>query len=572
MKLKLISLLMVFSCLSVSMIYAQTAIPIPDTLSGNSIILNMHKDSVQFFTGKKTNSLAFNQYKYLGPTLILNNGQNVSITVNNQINDTTNVHWHGLHVASMNDGGPHTMIMNGSSWNPQFQILDKASTFWYHPHFHGKTAEQAIKGAAGLIIVRDSIESTLALPRRYGLDDFPVIVQSVQLDSNNQLMPKGMEDSTLLVNGIRANYGYSAYLNVPSQIVRLRLLNASGERTFNFGFTNNYSFKIIGSDGGLLNAPIQTTRIRISPGERYEILIDLSSLNGQSLYLMSYASELPMGVQGGPTMPMPPGSPPMNSPLNGVNFNILKLNVGSQTNNPITTIPTSLVQLQSIPTSQAVRTRTIEMTALNQMSMDGPFYFNGKLFDMDSINYIIPIDDTEIWEIKNSTMVAHPFHIHDVQFNLLERDGNMPPTFERGRKDVVLIKSNETIKFITKFETFTDTVVPYVYHCHILMHEDDGMMGQFLVVPKNFAGVNNNLELTKPLVIYPNPSNEYFILDMPQNEAFDLRIFDMNGKLVKALNSETNKKIMISDLKTSNYVVFVKTNKGLYSSKLLIAH
>jgi bilirubin oxidase len=212
------------------------------------------------------------------------------------------------------------------------------------------------------------------------------------------------------------------------------------------------------------------------------------------------------------------------------------------------------------------------MTALNQMSMDGPFYFNGKLFDMDSINYIIPIDDTEIWEIKNSTMVAHPFHIHDVQFNLLERDGNMPPTFERGRKDVVLIKSNETIKFITKFETFTDTVVPYVYHCHILMHEDDGMMGQFLVVPKNFAGVNNNLELTKPLVIYPNPSNEYFILDMPQNEAFDLRIFDMNGKLVKALNSETNKKIMISDLKTSNYVVFVKTNKGLYSSKLLIAH
>jgi bilirubin oxidase len=404
------------------------------------------------------------------------------------------------------------------------------------------------------------------------LDDFPVIVQSVQLDSNNQLMPKGMEDSTLLVNGIRANYGYSAYLNVPSQIVRLRLLNASGERTFNFGFTNNYSFKIIGSDGGLLNAPIQTTRIRISPGERYEILIDLSSLNGQSLYLMSYASELPMGVQGGPTMPMPPGSPPMNSPLNGVNFNILKLNVGSQTNNPITTIPTSLVQLQSIPTSQAVRTRTIEMTALNQMSMDGPFYFNGKLFDMDSINYIIPIDDTEIWEIKNSTMVAHPFHIHDVQFNLLERDGNMPPTFERGRKDVVLIKSNETIKFITKFETFTDTVVPYVYHCHILMHEDDGMMGQFLVVPKNFAGVNNNLELTKPLVIYPNPSNEYFILDMPQNEAFDLRIFDMNGKLVKALNSETNKKIMISDLKTSNYVVFVKTNKGLYSSKLLIAH
>jgi len=243
--------------------HSQTAIPIPDTLSGNSIILTMHQDSVQFFPGQITQTLAFNQYAYLGPTLILNNGQNANITVNNQIGDTTNVHWHGLHVSPSNDGGPHIMIMDGMSWNPQFTVLDKASTYWYHPHFHGKTAEHAIKGAAGIIIVRDNNEAQLNLPRTYGADDFPIVVQSTQLDSNNQFMPFGMQDSTVLVNGVRANYGYSAYLIVPAQVVRLRLLNAAGERTFNFGFTGNMPFKIIGSDGGLLNAPVNATRIRV---------------------------------------------------------------------------------------------------------------------------------------------------------------------------------------------------------------------------------------------------------------------------------------------------------------------
>jgi bilirubin oxidase len=563
-------LLLIFLAFLGKQSFAQNAISIPDTLSGSAFTLSMHKDSVQFFPGKKTQTLGFNQYSYLGPTLILNKGQNISITVNNNISDTTNVHWHGLHVSPSNDGGPHTMIMNGMSWNPQFNILNKASTFWYHPHFHGKTAEQAIKGAAGLIIVRDSIEATLNIPRSYGVDDFPIIVQCAEFDSLNQLMPRGMQDSVLLVNGKRTNNGQSAYLNVPAQVVRLRLLNASGERTFNFGFTNNRNFKIIGSDGGLLNAPFNTTRIRISPGERYEILLDLSGMSGQSLYLMSYASELATGIQGGPTMPMPPGNPPMNSPLNGVNFNILQLNVISQTSNPITAFPNNLVQVNTIPSSQSNRTRVIDMTAINQMSMDGPFYFNGKLFDMDSINYIIPLDDTEIWEIKNSTMVAHPFHIHDVQFNILDRDGNLPPVNERAFKDVVLIKPQETVRFITKFETFTDTVLPYVYHCHVLMHEDDGMMGQFLVVPQNYTGINNSMQLTKSLKIYPNPTTDYFNFELPNNTNFDLRIFDMTGKLVKSINSQSNTSIDITSLTPNNYVVFIRTKDGFYSSKLLI--
>jgi blue copper oxidase len=475
--------------LCVANTFAQNTLPIPDTLSGTNISLTMHTDSMQILSGKKTKTLAFNTHNFLGPTLILNKGQQVNMSVTNQIGDTTTVHWHGLHVPSKMDGGPHTLIMNGSTWNPSFKIMNNAAMYWYHPHFMGKTAEQAIKGASGLIIIRDSAEAALALPRKYGVDDIPLIVKCLQLDSNNQFLPRGMVDSTLLVNGVT-----KAQYNLPAQVVRLRLLNGSGERTFNFGFTGNKSFYVIGNDGGLLNVPVSVTRIRLSPGERVEVLINLSGMNGQTIYLMSYASELPSGVQGGPTMIMPVGSPPMNSSLNGIDFNVLKLNVTTQTTNPITVIPTTLVPVTPYPSTQASLNRNISFTADSFMVMDGPFYFNGLSFDMMRIDYKIPLNQTEIWTLMDSTMVAHPFHLHDAQFFILDRDGNWPPPEERGWKDVVLVQPNETVRIIMKFTDFTDSIVPFMFHCHILMHEDDGMMGQFVVMPQSSTGIHSVMQ------------------------------------------------------------------------------
>lgn len=541
---------------------AQTQLAIPDTLVGPNFTLNMHKDSVQFFSvGKKSQTYAFNQYKYLGPTLIFNKGSNVNITVNNQIGDTTTVHWHGLHVAAVNDGSPHTPIMPGASWNPQFTIMDYASTYWYHPHTHKKTAKQAIKGAAGLIIVRDPQEAALVLPRRYGVDDYPIIVQCQQYDSINQAMSMGMEDSTLLVNGARANYGHLVYGNFPAQVVRMRILNASGERCFNFGFTGNKQFYQIASDGGLLNTPIASTRVMLAPGERAEILIDLMGMNGQTLYLMSYASEIASGVQGGPTMPMPPGSPPMDSPLNGVNFNILKINVSPQTVNPVLTIPVSLVTNTPYTLAQAAITRTINMTAITMMSMDGPFYFNNQSFDMMRIDYKIPLNNIEIWQLTNSTMVAHPFHIHDVQFYVLDRDGNLPPLNERGRKDVVLINSNETVRFITKFEDFADSLNPYMYHCHVLMHEDDGMMGQFIVKPASGVGIKNFKLNDVTVKVYPNPANNIMNIDINEidhTQPLQLTIYDVLGKTVYSSSLSQ----MLNTVNTSHW------SKGVYTISL----
>jgi len=553
---------------------AQTLLPIPDTLSGPNYVLNMHKDSVQFFpTGKISHTYAFNQYKYLGPTLILNKGSNVNMSVSNQIGDTTTVHWHGLHLPSMMDGGPHTIILPGVIWTPSFTVMDNAATYWYHPHFMGKTAKQAIKGAAGLIIVRDPIEAALNLPRKYGIDDFPLIVQCQQYDSVNQAMPLGMQDSTILVNGARASHGYTVNANFPAQIVRMRLLNASGERTFNFGFTANKQFKIIGSDGGLLNSPVTTTRIRLSPGERVEILIDLNGMNGQMLHLMSYASELAMGVQGGPTMPMPVGSPPMDSPLNGIDFNIMQITVVPQTANPVTTIPTILTTNTPFTAGQANITRTVRFTADSLMVMDGPFYFNGNSFDMMRIDYEIPLGNIEIWKLVNETMVAHPFHIHDVQFFLIDRSGNTPPAEELGRKDVVLVPPFDSVMFITKFEDFADSITPFMYHCHILMHEDDGMMGQF-IVKNTVTGVSAISFNNTSVMIYPNPTTDLLNIKLDNNtnfEPIDFNVYDIMGKSIySSILINSHNTINTSDWAKGIYMVELIQNKNSIHKKIIV--
>ena len=546
----------------------QNWIMIPDTVSGSTISLDMHEDSVQFFPGQYSHTLAFNEYNYLGPTLILQKNQQVTLQVSNYINDTTNVHWHGLHVSPENDGGPHTMVMNGETWAPQFTVMNQAGTFWYHPHFHGKTGLHVLRGAAGFIIVRDSDEAALLLPRDYGIDDFPIVVQSIQYDSLNQSMPLGMQDSTIFVNGSRANYGYEANLNVPAQIVRLRLLNGSGERTFNFGFSDNFPFSIIASEAGLLNQPVPVNRIRISPGERYEILVDLSTMQGQQLSLMSYGSELPVGVQGGPTMEMETG-PPMDSPINGMDFNVLILHVIEPTLNPITVIPAQLNDLVPFNEQEANITRSILMSAESMESMDGPFFFNGESFNMDVINYEVPLNNTEIWEITNLTMVAHPFHIHDISFYLIDRDGNPVPQYEQGLKDVVFVLPQETIRFIAKFEDFADSLNPYVYHCHILMHEDDGMMGQFVVLPEIPDNVGE-LRHSDEIHIFPNPTESEFFVDLGGNGLVEsLVLVDVSGRVVMKVSGVSLNAIDISSLPVGSYSAIIRSGQKVYMKNII---
>ena len=523
-------------------LYAQNELFIPETMSGNEFNLSLQNGTTQLFDGDATETMGANGGN-LGPTLIFEQGEFVNINVANNIGEETTIHWHGMHISPENDGGPHSVIMPGETWNPNFTVMDKACTMWYHPHLHEKTNEHVTKGITGFIIIRDDEEAALDLPRTYGVDDFPLNLQTKQFDASNQIVIGEHGDNVPMVNST-----IDAFVEFPAQVVRLRVLNGSSMRVFNLGFSNNSTFYQIGSDGGLLSEPISMDRLLLAPAERAELLVDLSDMTGESIELKSYGSTLPQsayGIAGLSTMQGVAPSGYNSNELNGNDFILLGINVGAQTDNPILTIPSLLVDVTPIDESEATLTRNLQITAPNMMqnSITGPFVFDGQSFDMNVINQTVQLGDTEIWEIFNMSMVAHPFHIHDVQFYILDRNGVIPPENERGRKDVVLVKNMETVRFIAKFEDHADDEVPYMYHCHMLQHEDEGLMGQFIVEGES-VGIDNSITLPNDFVLfpaYPNPFNptttiRFKLVKSQQNAS--LRIYDISGRLVETLLNE----------------------------------
>ncbi|KAA3638942.1 MAG: T9SS C-terminal target domain-containing protein [Bacteroidetes bacterium] len=517
--------------------FAQNPLLIPPVLSGENIDLTIQEGSVEFFPGTSTATLGVNG-NILGPTLILEKGQEVNITVNNLIGESTTIHWHGMHVSAVNDGGPHTVIEAEETWNPQFTVLDNAATYWYHPHLHEKTNDHVLQGIAGFIIVQDEEEGALDLPRTYGTNDFPIVIQTKTFDADKQIvLGANAMDTTVLVNATR-----NPYVDVPGEVVRLRLLNGASQRIFNLGFSNNQTFYQIGSDGGLLSQPIEMNRLMLSPGERAEILVNLNSSEGQNIFLKSFSSELPTGYYGAEQvgmnaqMTIPDYS---SNPLNGADFNILQLNV-QEPSGGVTTIPSELVSVTPWDQNDVDTTRNLLFTPETfgpSGMVNGPFVIDGNSFDLNVINQVIPLDNVEIWEITNQTMIAHPFHIHDVQFYLLTRNGVQVPENERGRKDVVLIPPQfGTIRFITKFEDFADDEVPYMYHCHMLTHEDEGMMGQFTVVDFT-TGVHEFEEAS--ISVYPNPASQSVTLKGLKSSVIEL--FNTSGQLLE--HRETNNEV-----------------------------
>ena len=535
-----ISLLFVF--LISSILSAQNPLAIPPVLSGTAFELNLQNGSRTFFPGFTTSTMGVNG-DLLGPTLVLNAGDVVTMNVHNNLGEETTIHWHGMHVSAVNDGGPHTVIEPGTTWSPQFEVLDKAGTYWYHPHLHEKTAEQVTNGITGFIIVKDPEEAALDLPRTYGVDDFPIVLQSRAFDADKQFIVETAADDIMMVNGT-----LNAYLEAPAQVVRLRLLNGSTNRTYNIGFENNLSFSQIGSDGGLLDASLYMSRLRLSPGERAEVLVNLGGMEGQSIQLMSYASELESGIYGAanPTaMPMGNINGYAFNPLNGSDFNILQINVGSATDNPVTSIPATLVSNTpySVVDVQATRSLLFQPQQMGPTGMvNGPFVINGATFNMNVINLEVPLNNTEIWELTNMTAISHPFHIHDVQFYILDINGASPPANMRGRKDVVMVPPmGGTVRFITKFEDFADPDVPFMYHCHMLSHEDDGMMGQFLVIGNPTASRESQGTAPYGLEVYPNPVGVKTVqmnINLPEAGNLEVAIHDATGRMLSSLDFE----------------------------------
>jgi blue copper oxidase len=416
--------------------------------------------------------------------------------------------------------------------------------YWYHPHLHMMAEKQMNEGIGGLIIVRDSTENSLPLPRTYGVDDIPIVLTDRKFDASNQIVSSSFGDSMVTNGTLRAQY------TMPAQVVRLRILDAATERSYNLGFSDNRNFYVIGTDGGLIDTPVAVNRFLISPGERVEILVNMNGQSGTNFNLMSYNTALSQNIAGGESFP----NGPFQNALGHTDFRVLHINVGNATSNAITQIPGTMVNNVYYTAGMAQITRNIAIgdTQIGQ----GPlFRINNKIFDINVIDYNVPLNNCEIWSLNSTSTFSHPFHIHDVEFYILSINGAAPPAYQAGWKDVILVKAQTIVKFIARFNDYSDSLHPYMFHCHIALHEDEGMMGQF-VVGNSPAGIRN--VLNNKMKLYPNPGSSKVNFEMADNiQIKEAVVLSANGQAVLIVNPNTDRGVLDVSM-LSNGIYFIK--------------
>jgi bilirubin oxidase len=412
----------------------------------------------------------------LGPTIRLRTGETVAVNIHNRLEDgqVTNVHWHGVRLPASADG-PHNDIPPGESFTARFTVVQPAATLWYHPHW-GNTGFQVYKGLAALLYVDDKTSDALPLPQKYGIDDVPLIIQdrSFYPDSrlNYMAQPQGedhMLGDQMLVNGV-----VWPHLDLPRSLVRLRLLNGSNARRYNLAFEDGRTFYLIASDGGLLPAPVPVKSLMMAAAERAEILLDLSrEAAGAKLKLVSLAFRT-WEREEGPMLNVKGRVTPSQRQV-GKPFPIMELRVAKEGSPG--SVPDQLVPIMRIPAATAKLTRTFHLDDAGENTI------NGRMVDMHRADFQVDPRATEIWAVTNDAKdFAHTFHVHGVQMQVLDRvvDGKMVPLppIDTGWKDTVLVDPQETVRLIGRFN---DLEGLYMYHCHVLEHEDRGMMGTFFV-------------------------------------------------------------------------------------------
>ncbi|SEK19770.1 multicopper oxidase family protein [Rhodococcus maanshanensis] len=412
----------------------------------------------EILAGKSTATWGFNG-SMLGPTIRARRGESVAFTIDNDLPEATTVHWHGMHVPARFDGGPHQTIELGARWEPGWTVNQPGATLWYHPHPHGSTEKHVYRGLAGLFLVDDEVTDAVDLPKTYGVDDIPLIIQDKRFTADGALDESDPTDIGLLGDTIVTNGITGAHLSVSTEKVRLRILNGSSGRMYNLGFSDDREFHLVASDGGLLTAPVPLTRVRLSPGERAEIVV---AVNGSNTLLRAMPYEDNAGLDRG------------DAAAFGVqdSFDILELRAGK---NPTASaaLPASLATIARLDPAAAAAERSFELQW---------FMINGAQMDMNRIDFSPTVDTTEVWTVRNVDDWPHNFHVHDVQFQIIDIDGSPPPPALAGWKDTVYTPPGVRFRLALRFTEYSDPTYPYMYHCHLLLHEDQGMMGQFLVL------------------------------------------------------------------------------------------
>ncbi|MGW8169483.1 MAG: multicopper oxidase family protein [Sulfurovaceae bacterium] len=420
------------------------------------------KSQVNIFPEKQTDVLTF-QGDLPNPTIRINKGDVFDLDFTNKLPDQTIIHWHGVIVPADMDGHPKDAIDTDHTKHYHYPVNQSAGTFWYHTHPHGRTGKEIYYGLSGFYIIEDEKEKKLNLPK--GEFELPLMIQDRRFDGKYQLFYKdenGTEDHNgVMGDVILVNSTPFPYHEVKTGKYRLRILNASSVRTYKLAFDNIKQFDLIGTDAGLLEEPLSVNSVILGVAERVDIIVDFKDKEiGDVVTLKT------LGLKEASIMVLHPDYPGFDAQMDIMQFRITQKIVDT------TTIPKKLIPIRKLKAEDAIKTRTITMEhAGNAWTLDQ------KPFDMKRIDQRVKLGTIEIWELQNAIHMAHPFHIHGVHFQVLDRNGKIDFPTDKGWKDTVVVMPLETVRIIMHF------TMPgfFLYHCHILEHEDHAMMANFLV-------------------------------------------------------------------------------------------
>ncbi|MBX8782322.1 multicopper oxidase CueO [Ochrobactrum sp. GRS2] len=495
--------------------------------------LKIAKGRHSFQAGSSAASAGING-NYFGPVLRLQNKSHVRFAIENAMDEVTTLHWHGLMIPSDMDGGPHNVINAGAIWQPEFDINQPASFNWFHPHTHMETARQAHMGAAGMLHVSDGGDRERGLPDTFGTDDLFLVFQDRRvIDGDNVYAPDFMD----LMHGFRGQYftvngAIAPVATVPQSIVRLRLLNASNSRNYHFHFSDGRMMHAIASDGGFLAKPAAVDILTIAPGERYEVLVDFSNgmaadftslpddgsgrtpklgdaqslehlmrfevSDGLKADVMKLVSALEEPAAADPAKSVKTRSFVFDENMAGNMAMMRKKMMGGESS------PMGQMDHSKMDHSQMGQMQMPQLSKMQEMmsgAMDhgehsartadqmGPsltaatsgitMSIADKPFDMGRVDVEAKLGSMEIWKLKAVEM-GHPFHIHGANFRVLSKNGQAAPDYQAGWKDTVLVDGEAEL--LVHFKAEGKRSHPFMFHCHVLEHEDVGMMGQFITV------------------------------------------------------------------------------------------
>ncbi|HEY9880696.1 MAG TPA: multicopper oxidase family protein [Leptolyngbyaceae cyanobacterium] len=430
---------------------------------------------------RKATLMSFNG-QVPGPRLEARPGDKVRIHFANRLNQPTNLHYHGLHISPQsNADNVFLSVLPGKQLTYEFTIPadHPAGTFWYHPHHHGHVAEQLFGGLAGLFVIRGELDE---IPEVKAASEEFVVLQDFDINSaghivapNHMTLMMGREGPLVTVNG-----QLNPTLTMPeSGLLRLRLLNASAARFYRLQL-EGHPFHLIATDGGGIATPIELSELMLAPGERAEVLIQGNQNPGHYRLL-----NLPYNRNGVDT-----GGHDMSGMMGDSHDMGIMIHQGgdaAEVAQPLATLtyrgsvdplplPQQLIAVATLP--EPTVTRRIELSMSMKPGMGMEFWFNGKTFNEKRIDIESKLGSVEEWELANvdPDLMDHPFHLHVNSFQVVSRNGQPEPY--QAWKDTVLVKGGETVRIRIPFQDFTGKTV---YHCHVLDHEDLGMMGNIKI-------------------------------------------------------------------------------------------